>query len=50
MLKKILSWGIVIFILFYLATQPTAAAHVMTNIFDGLKSIGRSLATFFNSL
>lgn len=49
-MKKILSWGLVIFILYYLATQPTAAAHVMTTILTGLKSIGTSLATFFNSL
>jgi|CZKW01.1.fsa_nt_gi hypothetical protein len=49
-LKKIISWGIFIFIVFYLATQPTAAAHVMTTILDGIKSIGHSLAIFFNSL
>ena len=50
MLKKILTWAIVIFIVFYLATQPVGAANAVHNLFDGLKHAGNSLATFFNSL
>ena len=50
MLKKILTWGIVIFIAFYLATQPVGAANVIHSAFDALKTIGNSLATFVNSL
>ena len=50
MLKKILTWGIVIFIAFYLATQPVGAANVINSGFDALKTIGNSLATFANSL
>ena len=49
-LKKLLTWAIVIFIIFYLATQPVAAAHAVHTAFNGLKHIGNSLATFFNSL
>jgi hypothetical protein len=49
-LKKILTWGIVIFIVFYLATQPVGAANVINSAFDALETIGNSLATFVNSL
>jgi hypothetical protein len=49
-LKKILTWGIAIFIVFYLVTQPVGAADVLHSAFNGLKTIGNSLATFVNSL
>ena len=49
-LKPIVTWAIVIFIGFYLVTQPAAAGHTVHNILSGLKSAGNSLATFFNSL
>jgi hypothetical protein len=49
-LKKLITWAIVLFIIFYLATQPVAAANAVHNAFDGLKHAGNSLATFFNSL
>jgi hypothetical protein len=48
--KKILGWVVVIFIVFYLVTNPTGAAHAMTNLLNLLKGAGNSLATFFNSL
>lgn len=50
MLKKILTWAIVLFIVFYLATQPVGAANAVHHAFDGLKHAGNSLATFFNAL
>jgi hypothetical protein len=49
-LKKILTWGIAIFLIFYLATQPVGAAHAVQTAFDGLRTIGTSLSTFVNSL
>lgn len=48
--KKVVTWAIVIFIAWYLITNPTGAAHVMHNLLNGLKAVGTSLATFFNSL
>ena len=48
--KKVVTWAIVIFIAWYLITNPTGAAHVMTNLLNALKGVGNSLATFFNSL
>ena len=49
-LKPVITWAIVIFVAFYLVTQPTAAGHAVHNILSGLKFAGNSLATFFNSL
>ena len=49
-LKPVITWAIVIFVAFYLVTQPTAAGHAVHNILSGLESAGNSLATFFNSL
>lgn len=49
-MKKVLGWAAVIFIVFYLVTDPTGAAHAVTNLLGLLKTAGSSLATFFNSL
>ena len=48
--KKVVTWAIVIFLVWYLVTDPTGAAHAMQNLFGLLRSAGNSLATFFNSL
>ena len=50
MLKKVITWAIVIFIVYYLATHPTAAANVVHSIWNGLKTAASSMATFVNSL
>jgi hypothetical protein len=44
--KKIIAWAIVIFVAFYLLTQPQAI-HGLANL---IKNAGNSLATFVNSL
>lgn len=49
-LKPILTWAIVLFIAFYLVTQPTAAGHVVHSIIDGIKTAFNSVATFLNSI
>jgi hypothetical protein len=49
-LKKILGWAVVVFIAYYLFTQPTGAASAMRGVFHVLKEAGRSLATFLSSL
>jgi hypothetical protein len=49
-LKKILGWAAVIFIIFYLITDPTGAAALVGKILALLRTAGASLATFFNSL
>ena len=50
MLKKIITWAIVIFLAFYLITQPTGAANVIHGLLNFLREAGNSLATFVNSL
>ncbi len=50
MLKKVITWAIVIFIVYYLATDPTGAANFVHHIWNGLKSAASSMATFVNSL
>jgi hypothetical protein len=50
MLKKVITWAIVIFIVYYLVTEPAAAATVVHNIWNGLKTAASALATFVNSL
>jgi hypothetical protein len=49
-LKPIITWAIVLFIAFYLVTQPAAAGHAVSAILNGLKSVGNSIATFLNSI
>ena len=49
-MKKVLTWAAIIFVVFYLVTQPTSAGHLLTSGFHGLRSAGSSLARFVNSL
>jgi hypothetical protein len=50
MMRKIITWAIVIFLAFYLLTQPHGAAHAIDGLLNLLKGAGNSLATFVNSL
>jgi hypothetical protein len=49
-LKKIVGWAVVIFLAYYLYTQPSGAAGSVHNVFHVLRLAGSSLATFLNSL
>jgi hypothetical protein len=49
-MKKIVTWAVVVFLVYYLVTRPTGAASAMHSLFNVLKSAGSSLATFLNSL
>jgi hypothetical protein len=48
--KKIATWAVIIFIAYYLFTQPTGAAGFVHNVLNLLKQAGSSIATFLNSL
>jgi len=48
--KKVAMWAIVIFLAYYLLSDPTGAAGAMHNLLNLLKNAGSSLATFLNSL
>ena len=49
-LKKLGTWAVIIFIAYYLFSNPTGAAHFTHNLLDLIKQAGSSLATFLNSL
>jgi hypothetical protein len=49
-LKTVIIWVVVIFVIYYLATDPTGAAHFMRTALDGLRSAGHSLSTFVSNL
>ncbi len=50
MLKKVITWAVVIFIIYYVATEPAGAAGVVHNVYNGLHSAATSMAQFVNSL
>lgn len=50
MLRRIITWAIVLFIIFYIATQPAGAAGIVHHAYNGLHDAASSMATFVNSL
>lgn len=50
MLKKVITWGIVIFIVYYLVSDPGGAGQVVHSALHGLSNAGNSLAQFVSSL
>jgi hypothetical protein len=49
-LKKVLTWAAIAFVIYYLATSPDGAAHVVTGTLNWLKSAGNSMAEFLNHI
>lgn len=49
-MKKALTWGAIIFVVFYLVTEPTSSGHLISSGFHGLRDAGHSLASFVHSL
>lgn len=49
-LKKVITWAIVAFVVYYLATNPHGAADFVKGVFHWLEGAGRSMAQFVNSL
>ena len=50
MIKKIAGWAVVVFIAWFLITNPHSAAAAVTNLKDAAVGAATSLATFFTSL
>ena len=48
--KKILLWAVVIFIAWFLITNPQGAAAAFTGITNGIKGAFASMATFVTSV
>ena len=49
-LKKVITWAIVIFVVYYLATDPSGAAGFLKNALHGLQDAGNSMSKFVNKL
>jgi len=50
MLRKVITWAIVIFIVYYLVSDPHSAAGAVQSALRGLRSAGNSLSTFVSHL
>jgi hypothetical protein len=50
MLRKVITWAIVIFIVYYLVSDPHGAAGAVQSALRGLRSAGNSLSTFVSHL
>ncbi|HEX3731638.1 MAG TPA: hypothetical protein VHU91_01740 [Mycobacteriales bacterium] len=46
MLKKILQWGLVTFVIFYIATQPTNAATAVKSVGGALQNTADGFSQF----
>jgi hypothetical protein len=49
-IKKVLGWSVVVFLAWYLFTQPAAAGNAVHTLLGLLQQAGSSIATFLNSL
>ena len=49
-IKKILTWAVVAFVVFYLATDPQGSANVVTGALNLLQQAADSVVVFFQSL
>jgi hypothetical protein len=49
-LKKVAGWAVVVFLAWYLFTQPVAAGNAVHNLFNLLQQAGSSIATFLTSI
>ena len=45
-LKKVAGWAVVVFLAWYLFTQPAAAGNAVHNLLNLLQQAGSSIATF----
>jgi hypothetical protein len=50
MLKKVLGWLALAFLIWYIATQPAEAASVMRSIGNGLRNIAVGFGSFVSGL
>lgn len=50
MLKKILAWGLVAFLIFFIAFRPDSAADMFKSLGGGIMDIATGFSDFFSSL
>jgi hypothetical protein len=49
-MKKYLGWAAIAFVVFFLVTNPTAAATIVHNAIHGLGNVAHGLSTFVSGL
>ncbi|GGJ92133.1 hypothetical protein GCM10010123_22420 [Pilimelia anulata] len=50
MVKKVLTWGGLAFLLFFVAFRPESAANVFKSIGGGIADVAEGLGEFFTNL
>lgn len=50
MLRKVITWAIVVFIVYFMVSNPHGAADAVQSALRGLKDAGGSLSTFVSNL
>jgi hypothetical protein len=50
MVKKVLGWGLVAFLVFFVVSKPANAAIVFKQLGSGVAYIAEGLGTFFTNL
>ncbi|HWB37527.1 MAG TPA: hypothetical protein VHA75_16040 [Rugosimonospora sp.] len=50
MLKKVLTWSLVAFLVFFVVSKPANAAIVFKQLGNGLMDIGTGVGEFFTNL
>jgi hypothetical protein len=50
MVKKVLTWGSIAFLIFFIAYRPNAAAGVAKSIGSGIMDLATGFTDFFESL
>lgn len=48
--KKIIKWGLIVLLVFYVVTQPQNAAGVVGSIGDGLQSAATGFGSFITNI
>jgi hypothetical protein len=48
--KKILTWGLIAFVIFFIAYRPASAATVFKQIGNGLVDVANGIGAFFSNL
>lgn len=49
-IKRIIAWLLLLFIVFFVVTQPETAASLVRSVFSGIGDAVSALASFFRSL
>lgn len=49
-IKRIVAWLVLLFIIFFIVTQPETAASLVRSVFHGIVAAASALADFFRSL